>query len=516
MQSTILKYFVKKKGARLKSIVICIAAMCEVLVSQNLNFSTVEFAANITAIATLNAEVASVLDDNNRTHIAWIDEKDNSSKLMYSVYNNVSVATVEIPVPGALTNELKICPSIVLDKNHYPHITYFVKRDRNGGIQTGNYAVMYAGDPEGDGSFEVSQISTNSTVATDNTSNIYNAWVNGRPQIVMDGDQIVIAYVSASSNLTNYKNYYLFAHKSGSSWVRSQELNASDNNPPTADDGVSLGQRLTVIQYMVWNDISTYNPRYAWKNGGVFSSILIPGYGGGLGAVKHTQLEIDDNNAVHFIWFSNTKKKFCHTILNSSAFSPIDEDSSLNQYSTNFYPATVDLKTGKPVYAYYKNPQYNVIVFTEDGKRIETEITQKGVVYGKRSLNVRNGFISFVTASQANKKIYITTNYGTTVVERSFANAPEDYILQQNFPNPFNPTTTIFYGLPYESTVRITVYNLLGQEVNEIVNEHQSAGWKQYQWIAAVPSGIYFYKIEANSSEHNTTYVDVKKMLIVK
>jgi len=70
--------------------------------------------------------------------------------------------------------------------------------------------------------------------------------------------------------------------------------------------------------------------------------------------------------------------------------------------------------------------------------------------------------------------------------------------------------------LPYESTVRITVYNLLGQEVNEIVNEHQSAGWKQYQWIAAVPSGIYFYKIEANSSEHNTTYVDVKKMLIVK
>lgn len=482
---------------------------------QNLNFSTVEIPANITNMDILNAEVASTLDTNNYTHIAWIDESNKVSKLKYSVYNNATVTTIEIPVPGALTNELKIAPAIVLDKNQHPHITYFVKRNRDGGIQSGNFAVMYAGDPEGDGSFEVSQVSTNSTNPVDITKNIYNAYVNDRPRILLEGDNIVVVYLSDASDLTGYDNYFIFARKSGSSWNYSQEFNSDDNNPNGADDGITLGIQSSGKVYFVWSDISTYNPRYAWKNGSSWVPVLIPGYNGSLGATKHTQIEVDIHDVVHYIWFSNKKKKFCHSILNESSYSTVDEDSTLTYYSTNFYPATVDLVTGKPVYVYYKNPQYNIIYFTADGKRIEKEITRKGAVYGKRSLNVRNGFISFVTASQTDKKLYITTNNGTTTVNNNPSKIPKAFELYQNYPNPFNPLTTIVYALPVESHVRLTVYNLLGQQVTELVNEIQPAGWMEVQWRGTSASGIYFYRIDTRASD-GRRFTEVKRMVLVR
>jgi aminopeptidase N len=88
---------------------------------------------------------------------------------------------------------------------------------------------------------------------------------------------------------------------------------------------------------------------------------------------------------------------------------------------------------------------------------------------------------------------------------------PAALVLQQNFPNPFNPATTIRYAVPSETTVRLTVYNLLGQFVQELVNEKQSAGWKEVQWNAShLSSGIYFYKLTAGNA------VQMKKTILLK
>lgn len=88
---------------------------------------------------------------------------------------------------------------------------------------------------------------------------------------------------------------------------------------------------------------------------------------------------------------------------------------------------------------------------------------------------------------------------------------PATLVLQQNFPNPFNPSTTIRYAVPSETTVRLTVYNLLGQFVQELVNEKQSAGWKEVQWNAShLSSGIYFYKLTAGNA------VQMKKTILLK
>ncbi|MCP4634310.1 MAG: T9SS type A sorting domain-containing protein [candidate division Zixibacteria bacterium] len=73
---------------------------------------------------------------------------------------------------------------------------------------------------------------------------------------------------------------------------------------------------------------------------------------------------------------------------------------------------------------------------------------------------------------------------------------PKDYSLSQNYPNPFNPITTIRYALPENTHVKFDVFNVLGQRVENIVDENQTAGYKSIQWDASdYSSGIYFYRL---------------------
>jgi hypothetical protein len=88
---------------------------------------------------------------------------------------------------------------------------------------------------------------------------------------------------------------------------------------------------------------------------------------------------------------------------------------------------------------------------------------------------------------------------------------PGEYRLEQNFPNPFNPTTTIRYGLPQKSAVRLTVYNLLGQEVATLVQEEQEAGYHAVSFNgSALASGMYIYQIRAEK------FVATRKMLLLR
>jgi hypothetical protein len=96
---------------------------------------------------------------------------------------------------------------------------------------------------------------------------------------------------------------------------------------------------------------------------------------------------------------------------------------------------------------------------------------------------------------------------------------PEVYGLSQNYPNPFNPSTTIQYDLPAESKVTLTVYDLLGQEIAQLVNETQESGSYEVEWDASnLVSGVYFAIITAGdpSTGSAQVYTDIKKMLYIK
>lgn len=88
---------------------------------------------------------------------------------------------------------------------------------------------------------------------------------------------------------------------------------------------------------------------------------------------------------------------------------------------------------------------------------------------------------------------------------------PNNFTLRQNFPNPFNPTTTISFSLPTRSFVSLKVFDTLGREVSILLSEELSPGTYSRQWNAAgLPSSVYFYRLQAGP------YVETKKTILLR
>ncbi|HEX2960940.1 MAG TPA: T9SS type A sorting domain-containing protein, partial [Ignavibacteriales bacterium] len=117
-------------------------------------------------------------------------------------------------------------------------------------------------------------------------------------------------------------------------------------------------------------------------------------------------------------------------------------------------------------------------------------------------------------ASQYSNEANVTT---ISSVETEGGMLPLEFDLFQNYPNPFNPSTKINYAIPFESSVKLTVYNSLGKVIRELVNGVQHQGVYEVRFEAGeLPSGLYFYAIDARSPYNGQEFKSVKKMLLVK
>ncbi|HIM74480.1 MAG TPA: T9SS type A sorting domain-containing protein, partial [Candidatus Marinimicrobia bacterium] len=88
---------------------------------------------------------------------------------------------------------------------------------------------------------------------------------------------------------------------------------------------------------------------------------------------------------------------------------------------------------------------------------------------------------------------------------------PNKYSLINIYPNPFNPVTTIKYGLPDYVPVKIAVYDILGRQVAVLINNYQSPGFHSVVWEASsYPSGLYFIRMVSNN------FTDTRKILLIK
>jgi flagellar hook assembly protein FlgD len=101
-------------------------------------------------------------------------------------------------------------------------------------------------------------------------------------------------------------------------------------------------------------------------------------------------------------------------------------------------------------------------------------------------------------------------------------NLPKEYALLGNYPNPFNPSTTISYALPEASKVQIVVYDILGKVVTKLVNTEQQAGYHKavfngdrYSSGVQYASGVYIYRISAVSTS-GKRFEKVSKLMLVK
>ena len=95
--------------------------------------------------------------------------------------------------------------------------------------------------------------------------------------------------------------------------------------------------------------------------------------------------------------------------------------------------------------------------------------------------------------------------------------APPDRMeLLQNYPNPFNPATTISYLLPFDGRVRLSIYNLLGQQITTLADEDQSAGHHQVMFEAArFSTGMYLYRLSF-VDQRGKRYISQKRMILLK
>jgi hypothetical protein len=98
-----------------------------------------------------------------------------------------------------------------------------------------------------------------------------------------------------------------------------------------------------------------------------------------------------------------------------------------------------------------------------------------------------------------------------TGVHEHRSSAPSSFLLYQNFPNPFNPSTEIHFDLPKSAFVSLKIFDMLGREVATLVNEHKQRGTYRVTWDASgLPNGAYMYHLTAKD------FVQTRKMLFIK
>ncbi len=131
-------------------------------------------------------------------------------------------------------------------------------------------------------------------------------------------------------------------------------------------------------------------------------------------------------------------------------------------------------------------------------------------------INGEVNLISVEVADSLARKMNYIISQSVDVPEQDPSSHPTKFQLFPNYPNPFNPATTIEYFLPKNAWVNLSIYNLLGQKIKTLINEHQKRGLKAIKWDGEdengnkLSSGVYFYKLKTKD------FVQSKKMLLIK
>jgi hypothetical protein len=177
-----------------------------------------------------------------------------------------------------------------------------------------------------------------------------------------------------------------------------------------------------------------------------------------------------------------------------------------NDVVLNWSTATETNNMGFEIQRSSNGTDYTVVGFV-DGYGTTTEAQN----YAFTDLNLEVGSYTY----RLNQIDFDGTSQPSDVVEVKVI-APDVFTLSQNYPNPFNPNTMIKFGLAVDSKVTLTVYDLLGQEVANLINGNLAAGSHEFDFNASnLNSGVYFYRIDA-AGVNGTDFSSVKKMILTK
>jgi hypothetical protein len=239
----------------------------------------------------------------------------------------------------------------------------------------------------------------------------------------------------------------------------------------------------------------------SWEVGGVkVYGTFSHGVGGFEEAIVH--IRADDNNKPGAIIKSDTTDAL-NSFFGQNFFIPVIPPVSLNpgRYWVNMY-AKMERAPDSSVYAWATSTaNYGAPFHWRDPHFVFFNVT-----------NWTPGNQVVIGGGQHDLMFKLTGAIDTSVnIQPIGTEIPGAYSLKQNYPNPFNPSTSIEFSIPQKEFISLKVYNILGEEVQNLVNQDLSPGSYRFDFNASsLTSGVYFYRISAGS------FTEVKKMLLIK
>ncbi len=240
---------------------------------------------------------------------------------------------------------------------------------------------------------------------------------------------------------------------------------------------------------------------YVWHttNGGTnWSNQITDSSSGGFNAMQF----VDANNG----WVVGGSGKIFHTTNGGTNWTRITNTGNNSGHKAVFFlNADVGWVGGRQ---YDENQGQGIILHTTDAGEswtIQNTPAQEGI-FSIYFIDANNGWLTGDQGALAK-----TTTGGSTSVRESGSSLPGHFDLMQNYPNPFNPSTVISYQLSTVSKVTLKVYDVLGREIETLVDERQSVGTHSVSFDASnVPSGVYFYQLQAGGA------AQTKKLVVIK
>ena len=213
-----------------------------------------------------------------------------------------------------------------------------------------------------------------------------------------------------------------------------------------------------------------------------------------------------DNTLFAIVQTNNYSKAYLYKSTDFGDHWIQSSDYEINGYVTKLFISSTDIL--------FCNENESILYSSDNGanwihRDVGSEIynfaeTSTGVLIASGSYGI---FISEDNGMSWNYKQITNTIVGVNINK----NRNYNYFLSANYPNPFNPTTNIKYRIPYREFVALKIYDVLGNEIETLVNEEKPAGSYSVNFNASsLASGIYFYRIKAGS------FVQTKKMLLLK
>lgn len=161
-------------------------------------------------------------------------------------------------------------------------------------------------------------------------------------------------------------------------------------------------------------------------------------------------------------------------------------------------------------------PNPTSLVDSSSANRADTGTTFTGLVDGTRYYFRVTALDSARNESAYSNEVDAAPDVATGITD-ILQQVPTEFSLSQNYPNPFNPSTVIRYGIPERSLVKVEVFDMLGRRIAVLVDGVQEAKYYEVLWDAAVPSGIYFYRISAvSTASPDRVFRQIRRMVMVK